>query len=245
MKDTAHPAPTAADSVYRQLKKQIIARCRQPGDRLREETIAKELDVSRTPVREAIRRLTAEGLATLIPNAGARLVRPTREEIVDTYEVREHLECLAARKAAASVTPEQLDALQSLIDEEERIFEEKNFEAYLDVNNRFHRTLAAASGNPVLAEFYRENAEMMKKTVRYSRHTAPSEGLCGTSDERSVGMSVYWKEGEAMLVFANLTDTPQTVSYWFSPDGVSRMTGKVTVNQLKIKTVVKKSKKGK
>ena len=82
MKDTAHPAPTAADSVYRQLKKQIIARCRQPGDRLREETIAKELDVSRTPVREAIRRLTAEGLATLIPNAGARLVRPTREEIV-------------------------------------------------------------------------------------------------------------------------------------------------------------------
>lgn len=151
MKDTVHPAPTAADSVYRQLKKQIIARCRQPGDRLREETIAKELDVSRTPVREAIRRLTAEGLATLIPNAGARLVRPTREEIVDTYEVREHLECLAARKAAASVRPEQLDALQSLIDEEERIFEEKNFEAYLDVNNRFHRTLAAASGNPVLA----------------------------------------------------------------------------------------------
>ena len=79
--------------------------------------------MSRTPVREAIRRLTAEGLATLIPNAGARLVRPTREEIVDTYEVREHLECLAARKAAASVTPEQLDALQALIDEEERIFE--------------------------------------------------------------------------------------------------------------------------
>lgn len=150
MKETA-AAPTAADTVYRQLKKQIISRRRQPGDRLREETIAKELDVSRTPVREAIRRLTAEGLATLVPNAGARLIQPTRQEIVDTFEVRETLECLAARKAAASATAEQLNKLQELIDEEERIFAQKNFEAYLDVNTRFHRALAAAAGNPVLA----------------------------------------------------------------------------------------------
>ena len=168
MKDTAHPAPTAADSVYRQLKKQIIARCRQPGDRLREETIAKELDVSRTPVREAIRRLTAEGLATLIPNAGARLVRPTREEIVDTYEVREHLECLAARKAAASVTPEQLDALQALIDEDERIFEEKNFEAYLDVNNRLPPPREIRSWRASSAIWRRGRACSCSFTTRFS-----------------------------------------------------------------------------
>ena len=104
-------------------------------------------------MREAIRRLAAEGLATLIPNAGARLANPTKKEIMDTYELREYLECLAARKAALNITAAQADKLQRTIDEEEQIFAARNFEAYLDVNNRFHRTLAECSGNAVLAEF--------------------------------------------------------------------------------------------
>ena len=153
MKGSESYAQTAADVVYRQLRGQIFAKKRQPGDRLTEEAIAQELDVSRTPVREAIRRLAAEGLATLIPNAGARLAKPTRQEIIDTYELREFLECLAARKAALNVTAAQTNKLQQTIDEEEQIFAARNFEAYLDVNNRFHRTLAECSGNDVLAEF--------------------------------------------------------------------------------------------
>jgi len=153
MKEPEEYVPTAADFVYRHLRAQIFAKKRQPGDRLTEEAIAQELNVSRTPVREAIRRLTSEGLATLIPNAGARLANPSKKEIMDTYELREYLECLAARKAAVNITDEQADTLQRTIDEEEQIFAARNFEAYLDVNNRFHRTLAAGSGNAVLSEF--------------------------------------------------------------------------------------------
>lgn len=153
MKTKAAQVQTAADVVYRELRYQIFTKKRQPGERLPEESIAKELDVSRTPVREAIRRLATEGLVSLVPNVGARLANPDRQEILDTYEVREYLECLAARRAALCITPEQTARLQWTIDEEETIFAEKNFEAYLDVNNRFHRTLAESSGNPILAEF--------------------------------------------------------------------------------------------
>jgi DNA-binding GntR family transcriptional regulator len=153
MKDTDSYIQTASDLVYHKLRAQIIAKKRRPGERLPEETIARELDVSRTPVREAIRRLATEGLVTLIPNAGARLANPSRREIIDTYEVREYLECLAARKAAVNITEAQASALQSAIDEEEKIFEQKNFEDYLEINNRFHHTLAESSGNAVLASY--------------------------------------------------------------------------------------------
>ncbi len=144
---------TAADAVYKELRYQIFTKRRLPGDRLREESIATELDVSRTPVREALRRLAAEGLVTLTPNAGARIANPDRQEILDTYAVREALECQAARAAALNITADVASTLQRLIDEEEAIFARKDLESYLDVNNRFHRTLADASGNPVLAEF--------------------------------------------------------------------------------------------
>ena len=104
-----------------------------------------------------------------------------------------------------------------------------------------HATVS--SGHPVLAEFYRENAELMRKTVQYRRHTAPGEGLCETSDNDAVGMSVYWKEDEAMLVFANLTDKPRKVKYRFTPDEDTRIAGSVSVEPMKMKTVVKKLKK--
>jgi len=79
--------------------------------------------------------------------------------------------------------------------------------------------------------------------VQYRRHTAPGEGLCETSDKDSVGMSVYWKEDEAMLVFANLTDKTRKVNYRFTPDDDTRIAGSVSVEPMKMKTIVTKLKK--
>ena len=104
-----------------------------------------------------------------------------------------------------------------------------------------HATVS--SGNPVLADFYREYADLIRSTVKYRRHTAPGEGLCETSDNSAVNMSAYWKEDEAMLVFANLTEATRKVSYLLSPDKDTRIEGKVTVGPLKIKVIVKNFKK--
>ena len=101
-----------------------------------------------------------------------------------------------------------------------------------------HATVS--SGHKVLTDFYRDNAEMMKKTVQYFHHTAPGEGLCSTSESDEVGMSAYWNDDEAMLVFANLTEQVKTVEYRFSPETKKIMIGNVTVKPLSIRTITRK-----
>ena len=144
---------TAADYVYRQIRKHIFDKRLTIGQRLPEIAIAKEFAVSRTPVREALRRLENEGLVQIKPGWGACLVSPSREEIMDTYEVREYLEVMAIKKAAHKITPLQLCMLQEQIDAERKTFEDRDLESYLKVNDEFHLIIAESSGNTALYEF--------------------------------------------------------------------------------------------
>lgn len=144
---------TTSDYVYHQLRNQIITKKLRAGQRLPEVALARQLEVSRTPVREALRRLANEGMVQLIPNGGARLLAPTRDEIVGTYEVREYLECLAVKKAAYRITPLQICRLEEQVQLEEKSFSDRNLESYLEVNNSFHRIIAEASGNMILADY--------------------------------------------------------------------------------------------
>jgi DNA-binding GntR family transcriptional regulator len=130
----------------------IFSKQLKPGQRLPEVLLAEQLEVSRTPVREALRRLANEGLVVLMPNVGASVVTPTRQEMLDTYEVRNVLECLAIRKAAGRITAVQLARLEEKIEEETEVFAQRDLEAYIEINNAFHRIIAEASGNLVLAD---------------------------------------------------------------------------------------------
>jgi DNA-binding GntR family transcriptional regulator len=144
---------TSADYVYQELRHQIVTKQIPPGRRLPEVNIAVKMGVSRTPVREALRRLASEGLVVIVPNSGARVASPSFREMEDAYVVRESLECLAVRLAAARIADRQLRKLEESIHEEEQAFNEKNLELYLEINDNFHRVIADASGNRVLAEY--------------------------------------------------------------------------------------------
>ncbi|EHM09342.1 transcriptional regulator [Thermanaerovibrio velox DSM 12556] len=144
---------TSAEYVYSTLRREIITKQLTSGTRLPEVAIATRLKVSRTPVREALRRLASEGLVLIIPNSGARVAAPRRKEMEDAYVVREELECLAARLACANVTEKHLRRLEECVADEERAFGERNLEAYLEINEAFHRIIADASGNRVLREY--------------------------------------------------------------------------------------------
>ncbi len=143
---------TSAEAVYRKLLHMIFSKQLRSGQRLPEVLLAEQLEVSRTPVREALRRLANEGLVVLMPNVGASVVTPTRQEMLDTYEVRKVLECLAIRKAAGRITAVQLARLEEKIEEETEVFAQRDLEAYIEINNAFHRIIAEASGNLVLAD---------------------------------------------------------------------------------------------
>ena len=144
---------TSADYVYERIRSGIFDKTLVSGQRLPEIVIAKEYNVSRTPVREALRRLENEGLVQIVPGWGACLASPTKQEIIDTYEVRENLEIMAIRKASQLITPLQICLLEEQIETEKKAFKEKNLELYLNVNDAFHLIIAESSGNKTLAGY--------------------------------------------------------------------------------------------
>ena len=102
--------------VFQKIREDILSGKYKEHDELRETTLGKELGVSRTPVREALRQLELEGLVTIIPNKGAYVTGISQKDIKDIYVIRSMLEGLCARWAAQHISEEQLDEL----DEESR-----------------------------------------------------------------------------------------------------------------------------
>lgn len=104
------PAQNSADAYHR-IRRWIVEGRLRPGERLVEQRLAEDLDLSRTPVREALRMLQAEGLVAFERNRGARVRELSRAQIADLYELRARLEAMAAELAAARATPSERDAL--------------------------------------------------------------------------------------------------------------------------------------
>ncbi len=125
----------------------------RPGDKLGEADLAARLDVSRTPVREALRRLAADGLVEIIPNRGARVVEFPPEELEHIFDLRAQVEGTAARRAADRITDEEIEDLQDLA-EEIALYAlpgpAQDLDRVYGLNAAFHAALAAASGSTTL-----------------------------------------------------------------------------------------------
>ncbi|WP_370326657.1 GntR family transcriptional regulator [Euzebya sp.] len=104
-------------STLEALRGLILRGVYKPGEKLGEVELAERLDVSRTPVREALRRLAADGLVEIVPHKGARVVEFTDDELEHIFDLRAQVEGTAARRAAATITDEELDRLEQLAEE--------------------------------------------------------------------------------------------------------------------------------
>ena len=138
------------DLAYRKIRSAILARTLAPGARLAEPVLAKMTEMSRTPIRAALRRLAAEGLVTITPNPGAVVSTPSERDIRDAYITREPLEALAAPLAVDSVSGENLSLLAKAADRETRTLRERNLSEYIEANNDFHLAVAEMSKNKPL-----------------------------------------------------------------------------------------------
>jgi DNA-binding GntR family transcriptional regulator len=110
------------DVVFDYMKDAIITGKLKPGERLMEVQLAEKLGVSRTPVREAIRKLELEGLVVMVPRKGAYVADLDAKDLLNVLEVRSSLEGLAASLAAERITEEEIDKLKKIIEE----FQKKN-----------------------------------------------------------------------------------------------------------------------
>lgn len=138
--------------VYETIKMAILAREIAPGTQLVENTISDKLKVSRTPIRNAIKKLQEEGLVTMVPNRGAFVMQPTRAEIMQAFEFRTELECMAVPLALQHVTKQDIVELQEMMIGEREAYKEKDILTYIKINKAFHLFLAKRTGNKFLIE---------------------------------------------------------------------------------------------
>ena len=164
----------AVDKAYLAIREGIIRGQFLPGSHLTAEDLAKNSGLSRTPVREAMRRLHAEGLIEFIPHRGAFVTRVDDSEIRNIYELRVVLESYAAEAAALRRTQEQLDRLKELADRMHTLVAydaSMHLEEIADVNNAFHKLIVSASHNARLASALSSVMEMplvLRTFRRYS-----------------------------------------------------------------------------
>lgn len=126
----------------------------EPGGRIVELQLAKELGTSQSPIREALRDLAALGIVTMHPRRGARVRIPTAKELGDVSLVRSEIDALAARLAADTVPPETLSELSDLLTEMTQRAEAGDYRSLAEADAKFHATIAAASGNnPIVRVF--------------------------------------------------------------------------------------------
>lgn len=133
--------------VCESLREAIRTGLLRPGERLMEIQLAEELGVSRTPVREAIRKLDQEGFVVMMPRRGAYVANMSIRDVNEIFEIRTALESLSNGLAAERITAEELEELQNLLVQIGKYIEEDNMDKIVDTDIAFHELLYRVSRN--------------------------------------------------------------------------------------------------
>lgn len=165
---------SATERVYQQVRRGILTGIYAPAARLRETQLANDLAVSRTPVREALRRLGAEGLVEIDTHRGAQVRSWTERDVDEIYSIRVKLESYAARLAAERSTEDQIARLRAIVAERDRL-DDTDPDAKIksaELAFQFHRQLLDMSGDLHLASIISGLVEMPvlhRAQLRYSK----------------------------------------------------------------------------
>ena len=151
--------------VYQKIRNDILERRYNDNEELKESSLGKELGVSRTPVREALRQLELEGLVTIVPNKGAYVTGISTKDVKDIYAIRSTLEGLAVRWAIEHITPQQIGELEEILMlSEYHLKKESSAEQIMELDSKFHGILYAASGSRILQNLMSGFHDYVKST---------------------------------------------------------------------------------
>jgi DNA-binding GntR family transcriptional regulator len=148
------PRATLHDQVAYRLRELLVEGSIAPGAKLNERELAERLNISRTPLREAIKMLAAEGLVELLPNRGAVAVSLSEQDVLDTFEVMAGLEGLSGELAAQRITDAELAEIKALHYEMLAAHTRRDLSAYYRLNAQIHKAINQAAKNPVLQSTY-------------------------------------------------------------------------------------------
>ncbi|MFN4360644.1 MAG: GntR family transcriptional regulator [Hylemonella sp.] len=161
------PGAVLHGQVAQRLRQMLVEGQIAPGAKLNERELCEQLKVSRTPLREAIKTLAAEGLVELLPNRGAIAVQLGEADILNTFEVMAGLEGMSGELAAQRVTPEELREIEAMHYEMKAAYTRRDLSTYYRLNAAIHRAFNAAARNPVLTATYNQvNARLQALRFR-------------------------------------------------------------------------------
>lgn len=157
-----------ADRAYKEMQAAIFSNRLAPGVALSVPELARQLGISRSPVREAVQRLVHTGLAVTVPYRGAVVARVDIEDLQQLYEVRELLEGLAARRGVERLDARALTDLEELVGEHRRALDEgRGVQAHIEYDMRFHRSIRDLADSVSLSEFL----ETLQGKVQLAMHS--------------------------------------------------------------------------
>lgn len=142
------------EATFQKLRSLLVEGKIAPGNKLNERELAESLNVSRTPIREAIRRLAADGLVELIANRGAIALQLSLEDVIHTFDVIADLEGFSGELAANNISYTCLSELEALQYEMMASYARRDLSSYYQLNLRIHHLINQAANNPVLSRLF-------------------------------------------------------------------------------------------
>lgn len=187
----------ASEHAYEEIRNRLLRGDYAPGARLSESDLSEICGVSRTPVREALRRLALEYFVRIEPNRGAFVIDWSREDIIDMFEMRSMMEGLAARKAAERATSAQIAVLTGIIesiDEIAHAASDDMMAAFLSFNREFHEIIFEASGSVRLTEIISRFVEQAV-VVRTAAQFTPEDILRSNQHHKDLLSAIKTRNG--------------------------------------------------
>jgi len=200
------------DVVFNTLRQAILRGELKPGERLMEIQLANKLGVSRTPIREAIRKLELEGLVLMIPRKGAEVAEITEKSLKDVLEIRRALEDLAVRLACEKITKEEIKELKKAGDEFKKVLKSQDITEVAEADVRFHDVIYMATDNPKLIQLLNNFREQMYRfRVEYLKKAEVRPQLLAEHDEIIKFITEGNKEEASRVVCKHIENQALTV----------------------------------
>ncbi|MFD2372128.1 GntR family transcriptional regulator [Brevibacillus sp. GCM10020057] len=186
------------DKVYQYIKQAIVQGIYKSGERIIERELADQLNVSRTPIREALFRLESQGFVKTLPRKGVVVSQLSPEEVVEIFTILGSLESLAMKLAAQRATPEAREELRRIIDEIDAELSKPDMnQEYKSVHFDINEVICRAAKSPRLTQMLDGLSDYIRAFV-YVGYELPGRQRKAMEEHRAIAMAVY--NGEAELV---------------------------------------------
>jgi DNA-binding GntR family transcriptional regulator len=200
------------EDIVSRLKQMLVEGEIRPGARVPERELCENFGISRTPLREALKVLAAEGYIVLLPNRGARAAKLTRKDVQELFEVCEALEAVAGELACQRITDEEVQAIAAAQATMAMHYRDGDLLQYYRCNRQIHEAIVRAAGNTVLAALY-DSVSARIRRARYITPMTPARWELAMREHEAMLNALLRRDGTglALILRAHLRHKRQEV----------------------------------